>query len=57
MNENDVHSYKSSISSIDQWAAQGLKLAMVLLGKYRHYHMHNIQRRYFNSTAALFFYS
>ncbi|CAB3808093.1 type II toxin-antitoxin system HipA family toxin [Pararobbsia alpina] len=34
-----------------QWAAQDLKLAMALLGKNRHYHMHNIQRRHFNSTA------
>jgi serine/threonine-protein kinase HipA len=24
---------------------------MALLGKNRHYHMHNIQRRHFNSTA------
>lgn len=35
----------------NQWAAQDLKLAMALLGKNRHYHMHNIQRRHFNSTA------
>ncbi|MHB1123185.1 MAG: type II toxin-antitoxin system HipA family toxin [Ramlibacter sp.] len=35
----------------NQWAAQDLKLAMALLGKNRHYHMHNIQRRQFNSTA------
>ncbi len=34
-----------------QWAPQDLKLAMALLGKNRHYHMHNIQRRHFNSTA------
>jgi len=34
-----------------QWAAQDLKLAMALLGKNRHYHMQNIQRRHFNSTA------
>jgi serine/threonine-protein kinase HipA len=33
------------------WAAQDLKLAMALLGKNRHYHIHNIQRRHFNSTA------
>jgi serine/threonine-protein kinase HipA len=33
------------------WAAQDIKLAMALLGKNRHYHMHNIQRRHFNSTA------
>jgi serine/threonine-protein kinase HipA len=35
----------------NQWAAQDLKLAMALLGKNRHYHMHKIQRRHFNSTA------
>ena len=35
----------------NQWVAQDLKLAMALLGKNRHYHMHNIQRRHFNSTA------
>lgn len=35
----------------NQWAAQELKLAMALLGKNRHYHMHTIQRRHFNSTA------
>jgi serine/threonine-protein kinase HipA len=35
----------------NQWAAQDLKLAMALLGKSRHYHMHHIQRRHFNSTA------
>lgn len=35
----------------NQWAVQELKLAMALLGKNRHYHMHHIQRRHFNSTA------
>jgi serine/threonine-protein kinase HipA len=35
----------------NQWAAQDLKLAMALLGKNRHYRMHDIQRRHFNSTA------
>ena len=35
----------------NQWAAQDLKLAMALLGKNLHYHMHHIQRRHFNSTA------
>lgn len=35
----------------NQWAARDLKLAMALLGKNRHYHMHDIQRRHFNSTA------
>jgi serine/threonine-protein kinase HipA len=34
-----------------QWSSQDLKLAMALLGKNRHYHMHRIQRRHFNSTA------
>jgi len=34
-----------------QWSAHDLKLAMALLGKNRHYNMHNIQRRHFNSTA------
>ncbi len=33
------------------WAEQDIKLAMALLGKNRHYHMHDIQRRHFNSTA------
>ena len=35
----------------NQWAEQEIKLAMALLGKNRHYHMHSIQRRHFNSTA------
>lgn len=35
----------------NQWAARDLKLAMALLGKSRHYLMHTIQRRHFNSTA------
>jgi serine/threonine-protein kinase HipA len=35
----------------NQWAEAEIKLAMALLGKNRHYHMHNIQRRHFNSTA------
>lgn len=34
-----------------QWAARDLKLAMALVGKNRHYHVHAIQRRHFNSTA------
>jgi serine/threonine-protein kinase HipA len=33
------------------WAVHDLKLAMALLGKNRHYGMHRIQRRHFNSTA------
>ncbi|GAB7537497.1 type II toxin-antitoxin system HipA family toxin [Burkholderia sp. 3C] len=35
----------------NQWAARDIKLAMALLGKRRHYHVHTIQRRHFNSTA------
>jgi serine/threonine-protein kinase HipA len=35
----------------NQWSPYGLKLAMALLGKSRHYEMHRIQRRHFNSTA------
>lgn len=35
----------------NQWAARELKLAMALLGRNRHYLMHTIQRRHFNSTA------
>ena len=33
------------------WSAFEVKLAMALLGKNRHYLMHNIQRRHFNTTA------
>lgn len=35
----------------NQWSSYEIKLAMVLLGKNRHYKMHAIQRRHFNSTA------
>ena len=35
----------------NQWAEQDLKLAMALLGRNRHYHMHDIRRRHFNNTA------
>ncbi|MEK6421228.1 MAG: type II toxin-antitoxin system HipA family toxin [Burkholderia gladioli] len=35
----------------NQWAARDIKLAMALLGKRRHYHVHTIERRHFNSTA------
>lgn len=35
----------------NQWAARDLKLAMALIGKNRHHHMHAIRRRHFNSTA------
>lgn len=35
----------------NQWAARDVKLAMALLGKSRHYQVHTIQRRHFNSTA------
>lgn len=37
----------------NQWASQDVKLAMALLGKNRHYTMHSIQRRHFNSTARI----
>ena len=33
------------------WSPFEVKMAMALLGKNRHYHMHNILRRHFNSTA------
>lgn len=35
------------------WSPFTVKLAMALLGKNRHYRMHNIQRRHFNSTARI----
>lgn len=35
----------------NQWSPHEIKLAMALLGKNRHYEMHRIQRRHFNSTA------
>ena len=35
------------------WSPFTVKLAMALLGKNRHYKMHNIQRRHFNSTARI----
>jgi serine/threonine-protein kinase HipA len=35
----------------NKWVWQEVKLAMALLGKNRHYHMHTVQRRHFNSTA------
>jgi serine/threonine-protein kinase HipA len=35
----------------NQWSPHALKLAMALLGKNRHYEMHSIVRRHFNSTA------
>lgn len=35
----------------NHWDAQQLRLAMALLGKNRHYQMHSILRRHFNSTA------
>ncbi|WP_420225600.1 type II toxin-antitoxin system HipA family toxin [Pigmentiphaga litoralis] len=34
-----------------QWSPFDIKLAMALLGKNRHYAMHDIQRRHFNTTA------
>ncbi|MDX3905574.1 MAG: type II toxin-antitoxin system HipA family toxin [Pigmentiphaga sp.] len=35
----------------NQWSHREVKLAMALLGRNRHYEMHGIQRRHFNSTA------
>lgn len=35
----------------NQWDERQLRLAMALLGKSRHYLMHTVQRRHFNSTA------
>jgi len=35
----------------NQWSPYEIKLAMALLGKNRHYEVHGIQRRHFNSTA------
>jgi serine/threonine-protein kinase HipA len=35
----------------NQWSPHKIKLAMALLGKNRHYEMHSIHRRHFNSTA------
>ncbi|WP_306846760.1 type II toxin-antitoxin system HipA family toxin [Luteibacter jiangsuensis] len=35
----------------NQWSPHDIRLAMALLGKNRHYEMHGIQRRHFNSTA------
>ncbi|KLJ02117.1 type II toxin-antitoxin system HipA family toxin [Luteimonas sp. FCS-9] len=37
----------------NQWSPHEIKLAMALLGKNRHYTMHGIQRRHFDSTAKL----
>ena len=35
----------------NHWSPREVRLAMALLGKNRHYDMHAIQRRHFNSTA------
>ncbi len=35
----------------NQWSPHEVRLAMALLGKHKHYAMHQIQRRHFNSTA------
>lgn len=35
----------------NQWSPFEIKLSMALLGRNKHYLMHNIQRRHFNSTA------
>lgn len=34
-----------------QWLPYEIRLAMALLGNNRHYEMHGIQRRHFDSTA------
>ncbi|WP_440222494.1 type II toxin-antitoxin system HipA family toxin [Dokdonella sp. MW10] len=38
-------------SGPNQWSPRELRLAMALLGTNRHYVMHDVQRRHFNSTA------
>lgn len=40
----------------NQWSPRGLKLAMALVGRNRHYEAAGIQRRHFNSTARRFGY-
>jgi serine/threonine-protein kinase HipA len=35
-----------------QWPDQEIKLAMAMLGKSKHYQVHKIERRHFNSTAS-----
>ncbi|MFT3758118.1 type II toxin-antitoxin system HipA family toxin [Thauera sp.] len=35
----------------NQWSPRDIRLAMALLGKNKHYQMHGIQRRHFDSTA------
>lgn len=35
----------------NQWSEREVKMAMALMGKSRHYQMHTIRRRHFNSTA------
>lgn len=37
----------------NQWSPHEVSLAMALLGKNRHYRIHDIRRRHFNSTARL----
>lgn len=37
----------------NRWAPREVRLAMAMLGKSRHYHVQEIQRRHFNSTARL----
>jgi serine/threonine-protein kinase HipA len=34
-----------------QWSSREITLSMALLGRNRHYRMHTVQRRHFNSTA------
>jgi serine/threonine-protein kinase HipA len=35
----------------NQWAQREVRMAMAVMGKNRHYLMHTVQRRHFNSTA------
>jgi serine/threonine-protein kinase HipA len=46
-----MSAYPALGSGPNQWAPYEIRLAMALLGKSRHYEMHGIQRRHFNSTA------
>lgn len=43
-------------NGLNQWSPRALKLAMALVGRNRHYHVHEIQRRHFNGTARRFGY-
>ncbi|WP_017910958.1 hypothetical protein [Xanthomonas sp. SHU 199] len=46
-----MSTYQASGEGADQCSLYGIKLAMALLGKNKHYAMHSIQRRHFSSTA------